>query len=38
MNKTLDIKIGDRIETLELISRNGNKVEVKVVKKELTVF
>lgn len=30
MNKTLDIKIGDRIATLELISRNGNTVEVKV--------
>lgn len=30
MNKTLDIKIGDRIATLELLSRNGNKVEVKV--------
>jgi biotin carboxyl carrier protein len=30
MNKTLDIKIGDRIATLELLSRNGNKVEVKI--------
>ncbi len=30
MNKTLDIKIGDRTATLELLSRNGNKVELKV--------
>ncbi|MCD6090988.1 MAG: acetyl-CoA carboxylase biotin carboxyl carrier protein subunit [Bacteroidales bacterium] len=30
MNKTLDIKIGDRIATLELISRRSNIVEVKV--------
>ncbi|HAG17121.1 MAG TPA: acetyl-CoA carboxylase biotin carboxyl carrier protein subunit [Bacteroidales bacterium] len=30
MNKTLEIKIGDRIATLELLSRNGNKIEIKV--------
>jgi len=30
MNKTLDIKIGDRIATLELVSRVGNIIEVKV--------
>ena len=30
MNKTLDIKIGDRTATLELVNRNGNKVELKV--------
>ena len=30
MNKTLDIKIGERIATLELIGRNNNIVKVKV--------
>jgi len=33
MNKILDIKIGDRIATLELISRNENIIEVKVDEK-----
>ena len=37
MNKTLDIKIGDRIATLELISHVGNIVEVKVDKKLYTL-
>lgn len=37
MNKTLDIKIGDRIATLELVSRNGNIIEVKVDDKLYTL-
>lgn len=37
MNKTLDIKIGDRIASLELLSQVGNIVEVKVDKKLYTL-
>lgn len=37
MNKTLDIKIGDRIATLELVSQVGNIVEVKVDDKLYTL-
>ncbi|MBN1650873.1 MAG: acetyl-CoA carboxylase biotin carboxyl carrier protein subunit [Bacteroidales bacterium] len=37
MNKTLDIKIGDRIATLELVSQVGHIVEVKVDDKLYTL-
>jgi len=37
MNKTLDIKVGDRIATLELLSQVGNIVEVKVDEKLYTL-
>jgi len=37
MNKTLDIKIGDRIATLELVSQVGHIVEVKVDNKLYTL-